>query len=71
VSRWDRLKDPVGVIEGFAEHVAPNLDEIHLVLAGPAVAADQEPVVSGALFVGATMAAAVSAEIRRLQGARR
>jgi trehalose synthase len=39
VSRWDRLKDPVGVIQGFAEHVAPVLDEVHLVVAGPAVAA--------------------------------
>ena len=39
VSRWDRLKDPVGVIEGFAAHVAPRFDDAHLVLAGPAVAA--------------------------------
>ena len=39
VSRWDRLKDPVGVIEGFAAHVAPTLDQVHLILAGPAVAA--------------------------------
>jgi trehalose synthase len=36
VSRWDRLKDPLGVIRGFAEHVAPNTDA-HLVYAGPAV----------------------------------
>lgn len=39
VSRWDRLKDPVGVIEGFARFVAPDLDEVHLIVAGPAVAA--------------------------------
>lgn len=39
VSRWDRLKDPVGVMRGFAEHVAPRTEEVHLVLAGPAVAA--------------------------------
>ena len=38
VSRWDRLKDPVGVILGFADHVAPQTDA-HLVVAGPAVAA--------------------------------
>jgi trehalose synthase len=38
VSRWDRLKDPLGVIMGFAEHVAPNTDA-HLVYAGPSVAA--------------------------------
>jgi len=39
VSRWDRLKDPVGVIEGFAAHVAPRSEDAHLILAGPAVAA--------------------------------
>jgi trehalose synthase len=38
VSRWDRLKDPLGVIGGFAEHVAPASDA-HLVYAGPAVEA--------------------------------
>jgi trehalose synthase len=38
VSRWDRLKDPLGVIKGFAEHVAPKTDA-HLVYAGPAVEA--------------------------------
>ncbi|MBW3595307.1 MAG: glycosyltransferase, partial [Actinobacteria bacterium] len=39
VSRWDRLKDPVGVIRGFAEYVAPQVDDVHLIVAGPAVAA--------------------------------
>ena len=34
VSRWDRLKDPLGVIEGFVEYVAPRADA-HLVYAGP------------------------------------
>lgn len=34
VSRWDALKDPVGVIEGFATYVAPSSDA-HLVIAGP------------------------------------
>jgi trehalose synthase len=34
VSRWDSLKDPVGVMRGFAED--PDLDEAHLILAGPA-----------------------------------
>jgi trehalose synthase len=38
VSRWDGLKDPVGVIRGFADHVAPHTDA-HLVLAGPAAEA--------------------------------
>ena len=36
VSRWDRLKDPMGVIEGFVNHVAAGTDA-HLVVAGPAV----------------------------------
>lgn len=36
VSRWDRLKDPIGVMDGFATHVAPASDA-RLVLAGPAV----------------------------------
>ncbi len=34
VSRWDRLKDPLGVITGFVDHVAPHVDA-HLMLAGP------------------------------------
>jgi trehalose synthase len=38
VSRWDRLKDPIGVIRGFADHIAPRTDA-HLVYAGPAVSA--------------------------------
>jgi trehalose synthase len=38
VSRWDRLKDPTGVIQGFADHIAPHSDA-HLVYAGPAVEA--------------------------------
>jgi trehalose synthase len=37
VSRWDALKDPIGVIRGFAEHVAPFVPDAHLVYAGPAV----------------------------------
>ncbi len=38
VSRWDRLKDPIGVIQGFVDDIAPNTDA-HLVYAGPAVEA--------------------------------
>ncbi|MGI8610147.1 MAG: glycosyltransferase [Candidatus Dormibacteria bacterium] len=38
VSRWDSLKDPIGVIRGFAEYVAPHSDA-HLLYAGPAVEA--------------------------------
>ena len=36
VSRWDPLKDPIGVLEGFARHVVD--DDVHLVLVGPSVA---------------------------------
>jgi trehalose synthase len=36
VSRWDRLKDPAGVLRCFVEHC--RHEEAHLVLAGPAVA---------------------------------
>ena len=44
VSRWDALKDPLGVIHGFAEHVAADTGA-HLLYAGPdveAVADDPE-----------------------------
>jgi trehalose synthase len=34
VSRWDRLKDPIGVLQGFAHGVDHSLGA-HLVLAGP------------------------------------
>lgn len=37
VSRWDRLKDPLGVIEGFVRYVAGRTDA-ELLLAGPEVA---------------------------------
>jgi trehalose synthase len=37
VSRWDRLKDPIGVLHCFARHL-PDTDA-HLLLAGPSVAA--------------------------------
>jgi trehalose synthase len=38
VSRWDSLRDPIGVVEGFAGHVVPRSDA-HLIYAGPDVAA--------------------------------
>jgi trehalose synthase len=38
VSRWDRLKDPIGVMTGFIEFVPPST-AAHLVLAGPEVGA--------------------------------
>jgi trehalose synthase len=38
VSRWDRLKDMAGVQQGFTEAMASLPADVHLVLAGPAVA---------------------------------
>ena len=38
VSRWDRLKDPLGVLAGFVEYVEAD-EEPQLVLAGPDVTA--------------------------------
>lgn len=37
VSRWDVLKDHIGVMEAFARHLAAAEPDVHLVLAGPAV----------------------------------
>ncbi len=37
ISRWDRLKDPSGVLRAFAEHLEDP--EVHLLLAGPSVSA--------------------------------
>jgi trehalose synthase len=51
VSRWDRLKDPTGVIEGFAARCSLH-GNAHLVLAGPlAVADDPESAMVGAEVV--------------------
>jgi trehalose synthase len=36
ISRWDSLKDPLGVIRGFADYVPAGIDA-HLLVAGPAV----------------------------------
>ena len=37
VSRWDRLKDPAGVMEAFVRHCI-DVTDAHLMLAGPSVA---------------------------------
>ena len=39
ISRWDRLKDPLGLVRGFADHIAPRSD-VHLVVAGPSAVSD-------------------------------
>lgn len=61
VSRWDRLKDPIGVMRGFATVAADHPDP-RLILAGPSlgsVSDDPE---------GAAVLAEVEAEWRRLPG---
>ena len=65
VSRWDALKDPLGVIAGFAEHIAPNSDA-HLVYAGPAVAAVSDDPEGAAVLAQAHKAwAALPSTVRR------
>jgi trehalose synthase len=59
VSRWDRLKDPAGVMHGFSEVLAAGHD-VWLVLAGPSLGAvTDDP-------DGAAVLAEVEAEWRRL-----
>jgi trehalose synthase len=36
VCRWDRIKDPIGVMRGFADYTLPHA-QAHLILAGPTV----------------------------------
>jgi trehalose synthase len=65
LSRWDRLKDPHGVMRAFARHMAPRTDA-HLLLVGPtteSVADDPE----GAAVLGSVRRAwrALPAEVRR------
>jgi trehalose synthase len=58
VSRWDRLKDPLGVMRGFADHVA-GISPAHLMPAGPAVDAVSDDPEGAEVF--AEVAAAWSA----------
>ncbi len=59
VSRWDRLKDPVGVLRGFTE-MAVGDSGAHLILAGPSVGSvSDDP-------DGAVVLAEVEDEWRRL-----
>ncbi len=49
LSRWDRLKDPVGVMRGFAKHVLSEVD-VYLVMAGPALGAVADDPEAGEVF---------------------
>jgi trehalose synthase len=50
VSRWDQLKDPVGVVRGFAR-LNDRVPEAHLVLAGPNVHAVADDPEADAVFL--------------------
>jgi trehalose synthase len=51
VSRWDKMKDPLGVLRGFTELVGPEVPEgAHLVLAGPTVRSVADDPESDAVF---------------------
>jgi trehalose synthase len=43
VSRWDRLKDPIGIIRMFADHLS-DIGNLHVLYAGPATSGvDDDP----------------------------
>ena len=66
VSRWDSLKDPVGVVRCFAEHVPAALGA-HLVLAGPGIESVSDDPEEHAVFADVERAAgALPAETRSL-----
>jgi trehalose synthase len=65
VSRWDALKDPLGVIRGFAEHV-PGSTGAHLVYAGPDVeSVSDDPEGSRMLRESIALRASLPAEVRQ------
>ena len=65
VSRWDALKDPFGVIRGFAEYIAPRSDA-HLIYAGPAVqAVADDPEGATVLARARVLLPGLSPEVRR------
>jgi trehalose synthase len=64
VSRWDRLKDPRGLLECFAQHVSDTA--AHLVIAGPDVeAVDDDPEGAAVLAEVTAKLEAMSDEIQR------
>jgi len=66
VSRWDHLKDPDGVIRGFAEHASAHETGAHLVYAGPAVeAVSDDPEGAEVLKEAQEFRAGLSDEARR------
>ena len=60
VSRWDHLKDPEGVIRGFAEHASAHETGAHLIYAGPAVEAVSDDPEGAQVLAGGDRAARVA-----------
>jgi trehalose synthase len=57
VSRWDAMKDPVGVLLGFARHVEPDAPRhAELVLAGPAISSVADDPESAQVFLAVEQA---------------
>jgi trehalose synthase len=48
--RWDRLKDQIGIIAAFAQHVLPSVGSAHLIVAGPEIGAIQDDPESREVF---------------------
>jgi diguanylate cyclase (GGDEF)-like protein len=66
ICRWDRLKDPVGVMCGFAEHTLPHVQQAHLILAGPSVdAVTDDPEAPEALDEAQVALRSLPHELRR------
>jgi trehalose synthase len=66
VSRWDRLKDPAGVVRGFAEHIATSVPAAHVMCAGPATTAvTDDPEGAQTLAETRRVWAALPAAVRR------
>jgi trehalose synthase len=63
VSRWDRLKDPIGVLQGFTALESPDA---HLVLAGPDVAGVSDDPEGGEVYAATIRAwRALAPSLRR------
>jgi trehalose synthase len=66
VSRWDRLKDMQGVMEGFVDGVAGKVSDAHLALVGPAVSAVSDDPEGAEILAECTAAwEALSPRLRR------
>src|SRR5215216_924870 len=64
-ARWDRLKDPAGVLEFFSDHLAPAQPDVHLLLAGPSVeGVSDDPEGAEVLAECATVRNGFSAQVR-------